>query len=329
MSGRFPREARRLSKVLITGACGFLGPHIGRLCAESGHEVTGTYRNVRPSYVDEAHYVSVDLANEEATVRLLEKCSPDVIYHLAGQSSTMRSWADPAATFRDNVVAPINLFEACTRLPNFPRVLVASTGDVYGNHAGQHPIDEVISTSPDTPYSASKLCQELLAHEYADSRRVDVIVVRPFLQIGPGRSDAFFSGSFARQIVEISLGMRPPVVNTGNIDLIRDMTDVRDVANACVLLMDRGDASATYNIASSQPRRLRDLLDTMIDIAGVSVQIESQPSPNRGPEPSVLVGSADRLRAATGWQPNVSLHQSAADMLDDWRARIGAVHAPA
>jgi GDP-4-dehydro-6-deoxy-D-mannose reductase len=244
------------------------------------------------------------------------------VIHLAAQSSTAESWRDPQQTYRDNVMAQVSLLEACRTLDTPPMVVVAGSSDEYGMPCHQvGSIAEEHRLAPLTPYGVSKAAQDLMARQYFLSAQVPTCVFRPFLQIGPGRSDRFFSGAFARQVVAIEMGKQPPVIEVGNIELIRDMTDVRDVARACTSLMTHGATGEAYNVSSGVARRVGDLLETMIQASGIQAEVRQKPIEHRSVEPDRLVGDSTKLRSLTGWKPEISFRDSAHDMLEDWRDR--------
>jgi len=313
-----------MSRVLVSGATGFLGRHLVPELLARGDDVTGTFRTAALSAAPENfQLIRVDLADGESIRRLVLELRPDLVFHLAAQSSTSHSWRDPVGTMRDNVVGSLALLDACGELDAAPRVLIASSCDVYGAvPEPQNPVEETRESEPLSPYGCSKQLQELVARKAARSYGMEIVIVRPFLQIGPGRSDRFFSGSFARQLVEIELGLRQLRVEVGNVDVVRDMTDVRDVARACVAVMDAGRCGEAYNVCSGRPRPVRDLLMTMMSGAGITAEVVVSREKQRAEEPPVLFGSFAKLREATGWSPSIGFEQSATDMLADWRERL-------
>lgn len=299
-----------------------MGRHLTTACLERGDDVVGVFRGGRPAASTGERQVRLDLSDGPAVERLLRDTRPDALFHLAGQSSTSRSWLDPGVTYMDNVVAQAVLFHACSMLPNPPRILVASSSEVYGTPpGGTGPIDEKQPMAPHSPYGVTKAAQELMAAQYRRSHGFHVVVVRPFLTVGPGRSDQFFSGAFARQVVEIERGAQAPVIDAGDLDVVRDMTDVRDVARAAMLALELGCDTSVYNIGSGTATTPRKLLDLMLSLAGVTAEVCSTPDDRRGVEPRTLLADTARLKAVTGWFPSISLARSASDMLADWRSR--------
>jgi GDP-4-dehydro-6-deoxy-D-mannose reductase len=200
---------------------------------------------------------------------------------------------------------------------------VVGSGDEYGYvQPEENPVHERQELRPLNPYALSKVAQDLMGFQYHMSHSLDVVRVRPFVQVGPRRSDRFVAGSFARQVAEIEAGMAPPVVEVGNIDLQRDITDVRDVVQGYALLLDKGKAGEVYNLGRGTPATLRDLLAATMRAAGVEADIRTSTALQRPGEPPILIADASKATSETGWAPQIPLAQSAADTLDYWRGRV-------
>jgi GDP-4-dehydro-6-deoxy-D-mannose reductase len=211
-----------------------------------------------------------------------------------------------------------------------PRVLVVGSADEYGIVEGASiPVREDTPLRPVSPYAVSKVAQGLLALEYAAPGGPEVLRTRTFPHTGPGRGEAFAESSFARQIAEVEAGRRRPGLEVGNLEAVRDFTDVRDVVRAYWALLEAGAGAASrpdgvYNVCSGRGVRLGDLLSRLVALAGVEVEIRQDPGRFRPADIPVLVGDPSRLRAATGWEPRIALDRTLADLLEDWRARLSA-----
>jgi GDP-4-dehydro-6-deoxy-D-mannose reductase len=312
--------------VLITGATGFSGSALVEQYAVAGYEVHGVYRDPaddRSWLPDDVAFHAVDLNDGLAVLDVVGAVTPTVVHHLAAQSSAAVSLQDPMGTVTANTLMQYNVLEAVRRATPTARVVVVGSCDEYGDVApDDNPITETQELRPVTPYALSKVVQDLMGQQYAIAHNLQVVRVRPFLQLGPRRSDRFAAGSFARQIAEIEIGNREPIIRVGNIDLQRDFCDVRDVARALALVAEAGVARAVYNIASGRAHTLRDLLTLMLERAGVEATIMQDETRLRSGEPLVLIGDATRLRAATGWTPQISFEQSAADTLSYWQVQV-------
>lgn len=312
--------------VLITGATGFAGGFALEQYAERGWEVHGTTRrhgqpNTEvPPGVQLHHLDLLDLPRVEELIRSL---TPDVVIHLAAQSSVAASWADPLGTLQVNAAAQHHLLDALARFRPNTRVLVVGSADEYGRvPLENNPVDEDQMLLPMNPYALSKVVQDLMGYEFFATQGLQVVRVRPFLQMGPRRDDRFVIGSFARQVAEITQGTREPRIETGTIDLERDFTDVRDVVRGYALAAEHGEPGVVYNIASGQGRTLRSLLSAMLHLAGVEASIHIDPARVRIGEMPVLLGDPRRLHARTGWEPVIPFEQSIADSLAFWRNHL-------
>lgn len=312
--------------MLITGAGGFAGGYLVEHYLLQGYDVHGTVHNTAPEHVPaNASMHRLDLLDAGATAKLVHAVQPHIVHHLAAQSSTSRSWDDPVGTLTANSAMQFYLLQALVLMEQPVRVLVVGSCDEYGMVAPEaNPVQESHPLRPATPYALSKVAQDLMVYGYTDRSKLDIMRVRPFLQLGPGRSDAFVAGSFARQVAEISAGTRSPMIETGNIDLQRDFTDVRDVVQAYALAVEQGASGEVYNIASTETHSLRDMLNCMLEAAGVEATIQPRPDLVRSGEAPLLSGDAGKLRAATGWTPKIPFRQSAHDTLAWWQERIRA-----
>jgi GDP-4-dehydro-6-deoxy-D-mannose reductase len=301
-----------VTRALITGAAGFVGGHLGTRLRSAGVEVHALDRG------------DADIRDLEAMRALVADAAPDVVYHLAGQSSAARSLDDPIETFETNVVGTVSLLEAVRREAPRARVVVASSADAYGAvPADRLPVDESEPMAPANPYAASKAAQEVVAMQYARTYALDVVVARSFNTVGPGQSSSFALPSFAAQLARIASAGAPAILRVGNLDVRRDFTDVRDAARAVALIGERGERGETYNICSGRDVPLRRALDMLIAASGVEVRVEVAPERIRPADVPRLVGSYRRLNAATGWEPHIVLEQSLADLYASVLAALG------
>ncbi len=284
--------------------------------------VCGTYRTTPPAEDGGVEWRRVDLTCVRDAELLIHDTRPDVIHHLAAQSSVSASLRDPASTFSNNVIAQYHLLDAMVRHAPRSRIVIAGSSDEYGDVSPEeNPVTEDHPLLPLNPYALSKVAQDLMARQYHIIHDLRIIRARPFLQIGPRRSDSFVAGAFARQVSEVEAGMREPIIEVGNVDLRRDFTDVRDVARAFVLLAAHGEDGQVYNIASERDHSPREMLEIMIAAAGRRIDVRIAAERRRRGESPVLIGSSSRLRAATGWKSEISFEQSALDTLNFWRVR--------
>jgi GDP-4-dehydro-6-deoxy-D-mannose reductase len=316
-------------RLLITGASGFVGRHLAaHLLAETDAEVYGLDRlgrgeaeNAAPAGV---RRVAADLRDAAAVRSALATVRPDGIFHLAAQASVPLALADPGQTLVNNVLGQLHLLEAVAAECPAARVVVASSGEVYGRvPPNEQPVDERAPFRPTNPYAVSKVAQDALAYQYWVARGLATVRVRPFNHIGPGQSDLYAASSFARQIAEAELGRRPPVIQVGNLAAERDFTDVRDVVRAYYLALLHGEPGEAYNVGSERAVSLQTILNGLLGLSRVAVRVEVDPTRLRPVDVPRIVASCAHFRARTGWQPTLPLSQTLADTLDAWRAALG------
>lgn len=316
-----------MARILITGASGFVGRHLAAYLRDiDDHEIIGISSQKRAP-IDGARLLVCDLRDADLTARVLQRHQPEIIYHLAGQSHVPRAFSSPAETLVTNAVGQINLLEGCRLAGIDPVILGVSSAEIYGAVAPDEiPINEDQLLKPNNPYASSKASQDIYAGQYVASYGMKIVRVRPFNHVGPGQDDRFVISSFARQIAEVEAGLAEPVVLVGNLEPIRDFLDVRDVVRAYELLADPAHAGQIFNVASGRGVRIREVLQMLVDQASCQIDVRVDPERMRPSDVPEFRGDATRLRAATGWEPAISLEQTIRDVLNDWRSRISRRH---
>lgn len=301
-------------KVLVTGADGFVGRWLVAKLRDSGHavvEATGGRAGGR------AGSVPLDLL-DGTSVRAVAACDADWVVHLAGVASVSASLADPVGTWEVNALGTVRLVNAITERREAtgadPVVLIVSSAEVYGPGPTE-PRVETDPFRPVTPYAASKAAAELAALETGRRTGLRVLVVRPFPHTGPGQTARFVVPGFIERI-RLAQRQKAPVVNTGNLEPVRDILDVRDVVAAYLALLDRGTAGEVYNVAGGAGIRLEDLFFRIANLLGCRVIPERDASLARATDIPHLVGNPEKLCAATGWAPRFTLDQTLQSMID-------------
>jgi GDP-4-dehydro-6-deoxy-D-mannose reductase len=308
-----------MATVMVIGETGFAGRHFRSAATDAGHRVVGTSR--RPGETD----LVCDVLDPRSIERALEAASPDAVLNLAGAASVAASFRDPAATFEVNAIGTLNLLEAAARVAPSAHVVSVSSGEVYGRvPESELPVTEQCSPRPVSPYGTSKGSMELICDQYRRTTELDVAIVRAFNHTGPGQSDAFAASTFARQVAEAERdGQDVVTLRTGNLDVERDFSDVRDVVGAYRAIVDSG-LTGTFNACSGRPTPLRQIVDLLEAETPLPIEREVDRDRLRPGEPAVLYGSAQRLQEATGWRPEIPLRKTVADLLGWWRERAVA-----
>ncbi|GAA5236195.1 NAD-dependent epimerase/dehydratase family protein [Verticiella sediminum] len=261
-----------------------------------------------------------DLCDAGAVRRLVRDARPDAVLHLAAQSFVPAAFADPAGTFAVNVEGTLHLLQALRQEAPGARLLYVSSADVYGAVEPEAmPVDETRLPEPRNPYAVSKAAAEMLCRQWHFTEGTDVVLARPFNHTGPGQDARFAVSGFARSVARIALGLEAPRLVTGNLQVTRDFSDVRDVLDAYLRLIHDGQPGAIYNVCSGIEQRLADVLAALLRLAGVSAEQVTDPARLRPNEQLRMVGSSLRLRKDTGWQPAHDFDETLATLLAWWR----------
>lgn len=295
-------------RVLVTGASGFVGRRLIPRLAAAGHIPLGIDREV-------------DVADASALSDAIAKLRPEAVIHLAALSSVARSLTEPEDCYRVNFLGARALLEGVAARTPAARVLLIGSADAYTATSPQpEPLDESTPLRPRSPYARTKAAAEMLGRLAARSG-LDVVCVRAFSHTGAGQADQFVVSSFARQIAAIRSGRAEPLLRVGNLDSIRDFLHVDEVVDAYLALLDPQVPADVYHVAGSVGISIREVLESLMRIAGVEARVEVDPARFRPTD--WLVGDASRLRRATGWQPRVPLEALLREVYEDWLARDG------
>lgn len=317
-------------RALITGITGFAGSHLAEylLNEHPDVEVFGTYR--WRSRMDNVEHLRSRVKLLEADIRdytsmhaALDKSRPDVIFHLAAQSFVPSSWTAPNETLNTNVTGQTNLFEAIRALRIDPVVQIACSSEEYGLVLPHEtPIKETNPLRPLSPYAVSKVAQDYLGYQYFQSYGLKVVRTRGFNHTGPRRGQVFVTSNFCSQVAAIGLGLQEPVIRVGNIEAIRDFTDVRDMVRAYWLAVTKAKPGEVYNIATGNGIRISEMLNRLIELSGLDVKIEVDPERLRPSDVEILIGDASKFKEDTGWEPRIPFEQTLNDLLEYWRTTL-------
>lgn len=301
-------------KVLVIGAGGFVGKALLNLPEKYLSASDATI--VHPDF-------DLDITDSASVLQYLTHHQSDALIHLAAQTFVPESFAQPEETFRVNFLGTLNVLKALKQIGFRGKFLYAGSAEVYGTvNPSQLPISETQPLKPRNPYAVSKVAAEALCFQWSQTEALDIVMTRPFNHIGPGQNERFAVSDFARQIVEIKQGRRPPLIMVGDVDVTRDFTDVVDVVRAYLLLLSKGVRGEVYNVCSGVERSIRGLIDVMLTIAGLKVEIQHEAARARPAEQRRVVGACEKLRQATGWRPDIPIETTLGNLLAYWETKI-------
>lgn len=314
-------------RILVTGASGFVGSHLIEYFLSQGYTdiwgTTSSHSTWLEKTVGKEKALQVDLSSSEKVFPLIETLQPDWIVHLAGLAVVGESFVRALEIMRTNTDIQYVMLEAVRRYAPQARVLSIGSANEYGLLPAEFPserIHEEYPLYPSNPYAVSKVTQDMLALSYALSYGTDVVRVRPFNQIGPRQTAQFALPAFAQQIVEIERGQRSELL-VGNLDAVRDFTDVRDAVQVYELLLLHGKKGEVYNLGSGHGRSLRSLLELLCSFSTVSIPIKIDPERIRPVDVPVFVADNQKI-TSLGWEPRTPIEQTLRDILEHER------HAP-
>lgn len=307
-------------RVIVTGACGFVGGYLSRALLQEGHTVLGVVQTLPregTSLPEGYSYQRVDIRELAALKSIVAEFQPDVIYHLAGVSFVPHAEADFSKALSVNVGGVENLIEAARSINPCPKLIFASSAEVFGKIYGEElPITESSPVRPANRYSLTKAMAELALERAHREFKLPVVIMRPFNHIGPGQADNFVASTFARQLARIALGYSEPVVRVGNLDARRDFSDVRDIIRAYQYAAVKGDG--LYVLGAGRSVRVGEILERLIKLSNVSVEVQFDPARMRPPEVPEVYGDCSKAAKELAWQPEIPLEQTLKDIYDEW-----------
>lgn len=308
-----------MSKVLITGASGFVGKYL----ADEIKSRDTDLQLVLWGQVDNPMLgsVGVDLRNRKLTAQMIKDVPPDYVFHLAGVTHVPTSFADPALTWETNLIGTLNIVESLVEIGSRAKLLFVSSAEVYGVPENLHPgegINESYPRAPRNPYAASKAATEIMLQEQG-RRGLNVAIARPFNHFGEGQSESFVLPSLAAQLREAING-NTREIKVGNLDAKRDFLYVTDVVRAYVSLMfeDKFEDCPIYNVCSGTSTSIRHLLDQMIELSNVDIDVTVDPNRVRPLDVPEFKGNADLIKARIGWKPEVTLKHGLSKLLGNY-----------
>lgn len=316
-------------KALITGITGFVGSHLAELLLREGYEVYGLIRyrsildNIYP-FIQKLKLEYGDLRDAHSVEYIIGKIKPKYIFHLAAQSFVPQSWTAPLDTMDTNIIGTLNLYETVRKLELDCTIQFAGSSEEYGNVLhNEIPITEENQLRPLSPYGVSKVAGDKLSYQYASSYGMKIVITRAFNHEGPRRGEMFAPSNFAKQIVETELRGRDSIIKVGNLNAIRDYTDVRDMVHAYHLAVKHCQYGVPYNICSGEAVTIQSVLNRLLSMSKVHVDIDIDPERMRPSDVQILQGDCSQFKNATGWERQYELDDTLYDLLDYWRNKLG------
>lgn len=312
-------------RILVTGATGMIGVHFVNACQSEGWEVLGIARSSAASRLAgeaDSKVIRCDITDRSSLGAIFKKHRFDGIAHFAAQAFNSVSWDQEWYTHQVNTMGTMNLLSCVREYSPDATVLLACSSAEYGLASpNEGPLKEDRPLRPVSPYGVSKLATEAMGYQYFANYGMKVFLPRLFIHVGTGHPPATAIQNFARQLALIKKGKQAPVMNVGTLTTARDFIDVRDGVAGLMLLQNSTLYGVPVNIATGQAHSIRVVLDTLIDIAGLSVEVRQAEGLLRPSDEEVLLGDNSRLRSL-GWTPKYALHETLREVFDDWMTRV-------
>ena len=298
--------SERRPLAIVTGLAGFTGIHLAEALKADGWRVVGLDR--KACWIGDVEVRQCNLLNEEELNREISTLAPRSVIHLAGISSL--TYANIRELYETNIVGTRNLFDALLTLgSSLQSIVVASSATIYGNTGG-YPLDEMTKPAPANDYAISKLAIEYLAKIY--SAKLPISLIRPFNYTGKGQTTNFV----IPKIVE-HFKLRAPNIELGNINVVREFSDVRRIADAYVRILSIPGEGDVYNLCSGVGVSLREVISEAVGITGHNLAVHINPALLRDNEVDILVGSCAKLEAAVGPLKKFSIRETLLWMFEE------------
>ncbi|KAB7671727.1 GDP-mannose 4,6-dehydratase [Bacillus sp. B1-b2] len=312
-------------RILVTGGNGFVGRHLERELINRNHDVYIGVRNQFFEMEKYAHkkYVHLNIMDMTGIEKALVSISPEVIIHLAAQSSVSASWEYPADTLTTNIIGTVHLVEAIAKYSPHAKLITIGSSEEYGLSAkDNYYLKETTSCLPQNPYAISKLTAFEVTQQLAKKYKLNHIHLRPFNHFGPGQKEGFVISDFASEIAKIEAGISGSTIKVGYLGAERDFTDVRDIVRAYVLIAENEVENGVYNIASGVSRKISTILDDLIQLSTVPIKVNVDSSRFRISEVQEIVGDYTKIKEEFNWKPQISFQESLVETLNWWRKSL-------
>jgi len=308
--------------ILVTGGTGFAGSHLVESLLAAGIQPHVTTASSQASFIESLlpadHVHQVDLTDQAATFSLFKKLQPSQIYHLAAFAIVGSSFDQGLQVLENNLRLQLNVLEACKQILPKTRLLVVGSAMEYDTaNPTSATLNELQPLGPISPYAVSKVIQDMLSYSYSYSYSLDVVRARPFNHIGERQTADFAIPAFAKQIVAIENNQQAEL-SVGNLEAVRDFTDVKDVAKAYIVLMAKGKTGEVYNIGSGQGHSMREILDQLCQLSTAQIPVVQDPAKMRPLDVPQVIADITKIKQL-GWTPHIPLNQTLDRVIEYWR----------
>ena len=315
-----------MKKLLITGIGGFVAHYFIEYLNKSNlkYEILGIdiSENVECNYSNYT-YKQVNLRDKDLIRDVLKAFQPDYILHLASISSVSQSWQQPVESFVNNTNIFLNIIETIRELKLDTRILSVGSSEEYGNYPEyEMPLQEDYKLLPCNPYAVARVSQEMLSKLYADNFGVNIVMTRSFNHIGPKQKEIFVIPSFVKQLVSIKNNPIENLMEVGNLEIVRDFLDVRDVVDAYYKLLTGGRIGEVYNVCSSKGVKLKEIIDIISKKLNITPEIKIDPKRVRPTDNLVIIGDNSKIKNELDWTPKYSLEATLQDMICDIQGEL-------
>lgn len=312
-----------MKKVLVTGANGFAGQHLIKSLGNQ-YQIIGIINKSNLSDSENLKYISGNILDRGFLEDLIAKYEPEKIMHLAAIANTASE--DPENIFKINLIGTLNLYLATLsqkKLKNYnPKIVYVSSAEVYGKTPNPEKITEENLFFPANFYGTSKVAADRLSYQMSQSAGLNITIIRPFNHTGPGQLKGFFVPDMVSQIVEIENDPEKFELLAGNLQSIRDISDVRDIVEGYRKILETDSKSGeAFNLCCGKGIKMEDLLDKLLSMAKKEIKIIEDPKRMRPSEVPITVGDNTKFRNLTGWEPKIPIDQTLQDTLEYWRQK--------
>lgn len=318
-----------MKKYLITGFSGFVSRHFLEYLDKNGISAHVKGLDIIDHDFKQENFKSIkfefdkiDLLDKGKVENILYEFQPNYILHLASFSSVALSWKEPVRSFQNNTNIYLNILEAVRKINLSSRILSIGSSEEYGDvDKNDLPLTEEHSLKPISPYAVARISQEFLSQIYANGYGLDIVMTRSFNHIGPFQKDIFAVPSFVKQLVQIKKNGGKGELITGNLNIVRDFTDVRDVVSAYNLLLTQGKKGNLYNVCSGIGFSLKQIVDRICNILDIDVNIKLDPNLIRPNDNKIIIGSNKKIKISHKWEPRYTFDTSLNDMIIYWQSQ--------